>query len=85
MRKFLISSILAIAAITPAAVTLAASHGGGNGGGMHAAGAMHNAPAANSNGVKSADRDKGLDRAADRRNSNSVTRKHAKKGHKKNK
>lgn len=79
MRKFLSCTILAIAAMAPAAVTLAAGHGGGPG--MHAGGATHNAAGANSNGMKSADRDKGLDRAADRRNRHSVIRKHSKKAH----
>lgn len=65
MIKFLSAAILAVASIAPASVTFAANHG--NGPGMHAAGPTPNAAVVNSNGVNSADRDKGMDRAADRR------------------
>ena len=65
MIKFLSAAIIAVAAIAPASVSFAANHG--NSPGMHPAGSKPNAVAVNSNGVNSADRDKGIDRAADRR------------------
>ncbi len=80
MKKYILGTVLVMACIGSSAVMAKGGGGGGSGGGSHgAAGAMGGHSAANSNGMKSLDRDKGLDRAADRRNSHSTAVKHAKK------
>lgn len=71
MRTFLVAPILAAALLLATSTAIAANqgnHGGSRG----------NAPA-NSNGVRSLDRDHGLERAADRRNARSQTDRRAKK------
>ena len=68
MRKHLIA-VVAIAAVTSASAAFAAGKGASSPkGGMPA----KSQAAANSNGIRSADRDKGLERAAERRNANSL-------------
>ncbi len=68
MRRYLIA-VVSIAALASASAAFAAGKGASSPkGGMP----EKSQAAANSNGIRSADRDKGLDRAADRRNANSL-------------
>ncbi len=64
MRYGRSASLALILSLSLSAATLAAPGTGHSG---HAAGAMNTAATANSNGPVASDRDKGLDRAADRR------------------
>lgn len=75
MKKLIVSVLL----LTLGAMTgsVAMAKGGGGGGGVGGGAGGHSA--ANSNGVHSVDRDKGLDRAGDRRNSHSTAKRHTKK------
>ncbi|MBC7513685.1 MAG: hypothetical protein H7234_04530 [Herminiimonas sp.] len=77
MRTFLIAPVLAAALFATAGAANAADHGnhGGTGSGTHSVAAT------NSNGIRSLDRDRGLERAAERRNSRSLTDKRSKKIH----
>lgn len=74
MRKSLLITLLSICALGTAHVAVAAAHGGGAA--MHTDSPAHGNSVANSNGVKSVDRDKGLSRAEDRRNGHSINKKH---------
>ena len=85
MRKFLLVSALSIVALTSANIAFAGGHGGGGGhevaptsGKMSPA---SNAGAVNGNGSKALDRDTGLARAEDRRNSHSMVKRHQRKTH----
>lgn len=71
MHRFLIAPVLAAALFATAGMATAASHAN-NGG-------SHGTAVANSNGVRSLDRDRGLERAAERRNTPSLTTKRTKK------
>lgn len=71
MRTFLTVPILAAALLVASGAALAAGHGN------NAAG--HGLAAINSNGIRSLDRDRGLERAAERRNSRSLTDRRVKK------
>ncbi len=73
MRKLLFITLISITALSTASGAFAA--GKGNGGGMSG----HNAASGNSNGIHSTDRDRGLSRAAERRNVHSLNKKHVKK------
>ncbi len=71
MRTFLIAPFLA-AVVLMATGTASAANQGNHGG------SRGNTPA-NSNGIRSLDRDHGLERAADRRNTRSLTDRRSKK------
>lgn len=73
MRTSFIASMLAVALCITAGAATAANRGN--------SGVSHDAAAANSNGIRSLDRDHGLDRAADRRNSRSLSGKRLKKAY----
>ena len=80
MRTFLIAPMLAVALFITAGAATAANRGNsGNGGNPGHSSVGHDAAAANSNGIRSLDRDRGLERAADRRNSRSLSGKRVKK------
>ena len=77
MRTSLIAPMLAVALFITAGAATAANRGNSGHSGNSSVG--HDAAAANSNGIRSLDRDRGLERAADRRNSRSLTAKRVKK------
>ena len=83
MRTFLIAPMLAVALFVTAGAATAANRGnsGNSGNSGHSSNSVvgHDAAAANSNGIRSLDRDRGLERAADRRNSRSLSGKRMKK------
>lgn len=72
MKKIIASTLLL--AVFGLSSSFAVAKGGGGGGG--GAGGRS---AANSNGIRSVDRDKGLERAAERRNVHSTKKRHSKK------
>lgn len=71
MRLFSMAPVF-VAVLLVTAGAAAANHG-------NHGGSSHSAAATNSNGVRSLDRDRGLERAADRRSSHSLTNKRSKK------
>ena len=77
MPKFLLPLLFSIATCSMANVALAAGHGACHVSGMP----TKSEAAANSNGIRSVDRDKGLARAEDRRNAHSLNKTHGHKGH----
>lgn len=76
MRTFLIAPMLAAALFVTAGAATAANRGNS---GNSSVG--HDAAAANSNGIRSLDRDRGLERASERRNSRSLSGKRVKKAY----
>src|SRR4051812_19444788 len=82
MKKALLVTLLSIATFSISGVPFAQGKGGGGGGngGGHPSSGMPSGSKAvqNSNGIRSLDRDKGLERAAERRNSHSLNKKHGK-------
>ena len=74
MKKIIASTLLLALFSLGSSVTLA--KGGGNSGHSGHDGGQS---AANSNGTRSLDRDKGLERAAERRNVHSTSKRHSKK------
>ena len=79
MRTFLIAPMLAVALFITAGAATAANRG--NSGNSSNSAFGRDAAAANSNGIRSLDRDRGLERAADRRNSRSLSGKRVKKSY----
>ena len=76
MRTFLIAPMLAVALFITAGAATAANRGNSSNSAFG-----RDAAAANSNGIRSLDRDRGLERAADRRNSRSLSGKRVKKSY----
>ena len=79
MKKHILGMVVLMACIGSTTVMAKGGGGGGGAGAGGGVGAMGGKSAANSNGIHSLDRDKGLDRAADRRNPHSTAVKHTKK------
>jgi hypothetical protein len=76
MKKILLATVLSIAALSTTTMALAAGKGASSAGnGAH----LSTAATRNSNGANSLDRDKGLNRAADRRNASSLKTKRVNK------
>jgi hypothetical protein len=80
MRHFTITALMSAFALCAAGATTAAANVGAHASGAPVMPAKSEA-AANSNGKVSADRDKGLDRAEDRRASQSTAKTHHAKSH----
>lgn len=81
MRTLTSATMLAAVLLVTAGAATAGN--GGNNGNRGNGGIAHDASVANSNGVRSLDRDRGLERAAERRNVRSLSGKRVTKAHSK--